>query len=233
MKIAVGFKPPKKTLAIATILILFGAGSYLLGWSSLLTVKQIEINGAPTLISEKTIAKSLNLSLGDKLARVDSRALANRLKANDWIESADISRNWINGKVVIDLQPRTPVALYTAPGKPQVALDASGASFQLMGQVPAGLPKVSSSSVASGLIAIEVFTEMPKEFSEGIERLTAVSPTNILIDGKFSDRTMQIVWGDGEDLSLKIKVITALLELPENKSIRIIDVTAPHAPIVK
>jgi cell division septal protein FtsQ len=229
----VGFKPPKKTLAIATILILFGAGSYLLGWSSLLTVKQIEINGAPTLISEKTIAKSLNLSLGDKLARVDSRALANRLKANDWIESADISRNWINGKVVIDLQPRTPVALYTAPGKPQVALDASGASFQLMGQVPAGLPKVSSSSVASGLIAIEVFTEMPKEFSEGIERLTAVSPTNILIDGKFSDRTMQIVWGDGEDLSLKIKVITALLELPENKSIRLIDVTAPHAPIVK
>jgi hypothetical protein len=233
MKIAVGFKPPKKTLAIATILILFGAGSYLLGWSSLLTVKQIEINGAPTLISEKTIAKSLNLSLGDKLARVDSRALANRLKANDWIESADISRNWINGKVVIDLQPRTPVALYTAPGKPQVALDASGASFQLMGQVAAGLPKVSSSSVASGLIAIEVFTEMPKEFSEGIERLTAVSPTNILIDGKFSDRTMQIVWGDGEDLSLKIKVITALLELPENKSIRLIDVTAPHAPIVK
>jgi cell division septal protein FtsQ len=199
----------------------------------LLTVKQIEINGAPTLISEKTIAKSLNLSLGDKLARVDSRALANRLKANDWIESADISRNWINGKVVIDLQPRTPVALYTAPGKPQVALDASGASFQLMGQAPAGLPKVSSSSVASGLIAIEVFTEMPKEFSEGIERLTAVSPTNILIDGKFSDRTMQIVWGDGEDLSLKIKVITALLELPENKSIRLIDVTAPHAPIVK
>jgi hypothetical protein len=233
MKIAVGFKPPKKTLAIATILILFGAGSYLLGWSSLLTVKQIEINGAPTLISEKTIAKSLNLSLGDKLARVDSRALANRLKANDWIESADISRNWINGKVVIDLQPRTPVALYTAPGKPQVALDASGASFQLMGQVPAGLPKVSSSSVASGLIAIEVFTEMPKEFREGIERLTAVSPTNILIDGKFRDRTMQIVWGDGEDLSLKIKVITALLELPENKSIRLIDVTAPHAPIVK
>lgn len=233
MKIAVGFKPPKKTLAIATIFILFGAGSYLLGWSSLLTVKQIEINGAPTLNSEKTIAKSLNLSLGDKLARVDSRALANRLKANDWIKSADISRNWINGKVVIDLQPRTPVALYTAPGKPQVALDASGASFQLMGQVPAGLPKVSSSSVASGLIAIEVFTEMPKEFSEGIERLTAVSPTNILIDGKFSDRTMQIVWGDGEDLSLKIKVITALLELPENKSIRLIDVTAPHAPIVK
>ena len=233
MKLAAGFKPPKKALAIATILIFFGAGSYLLGWSSLLTVKQIEINGAPTLESEKSIAKNLNISLGDKLARVDSRALANRLKANDWIKSSDISRNWFTGKVSVVLQPRTPVALYTAPGKPQVALDASGVSFQLPGQMPAGLPKVSSSSVASGLIAIALFTEMPKEFSDGIDRLTAASPTNILINGKFSGRTMQIVWGDGEDVSLKIKVISTLLELPENKSIRLIDVTAPHAPIVK
>ena len=233
MNFAIRLKAPKKTLVIAITLIIFGAGSYLLGWSSLLTVKQIEITGAPTLISEKEAAKSLNISLGDKLARVDSRALANRLKANDWIKSADISRNWFTGKVSIDLLPRTPVALYTEPGKPQVALDASGVSFKLQGKVPDGLPKVSSSSVASGLIAIAIFTEMPKEFSNGIDRLTAASPRNILINGKFSGRTMQIVWGDGEDTSLKLRVINQLLDLPENKSIRLIDVTAPLAPIVK
>jgi hypothetical protein len=103
----------------------------------------------------------------------------------------------------------------------------------LQAEIPTGLPNVISSSVASGLIAIDVFTQMPKEFSEGIDRLTAASPRNILINGKFSGRTMQIIWGDGEDTSLKLKVITALLDLPENKSIRLIDVTAPHAPIVK
>ena len=233
MKLAMRFKSPKIVVAVTTTLLVFGAGSYLLGWSSLLTVKQIEITGAPTPNSEKMIVKSLDLSPGDKLARVDSRALENRLKTNDWIKSAEISRNWINGKVAVVLQPRTPVALYTEPGQPQVALDASGASFQLPGKLPTGLPKVTSSSVASGLIAIEVFTQMPKEFSDGIDRLTAASPTNILINGKFSGRSLQIVWGDGEDTSLKLKVITALLDLPENKSIRLIDVTAPHAPIVK
>jgi cell division septal protein FtsQ len=233
MKPAMRFKSPKPVVAIATALLIFGAGSYLLGWSSLLTVKQIEITGAPTSKSEKEIAKNLNLSLGDKLARVDSRAIENRLKSNDWIKSAEISRNWLNGKVAVALQPRTPVALYTEPGQPQVALDASGITFQLPGQIPAGLPNVTSSSVASGLIAIEVFTQMPKEFSDGIDRLTAASPTNILINGKFNGRTLQIIWGDGEDTSLKLKVITALLDLPENKSIRLIDVTAPHAPIVK
>jgi cell division septal protein FtsQ len=233
MKFAARLKPSRAALAITTILIIFGGGSYLLGWSSLLIVKQIEITGAPTLKSEREIAKSLDLSIGDKLARVDARALANRLNAIEWIESADISRNWLHGKVAVDLQARTPVALYTELGKPQVALDASGISFQLPGQIPDGLPRVSSSSVASGLIAIEVFTQMPKEFSDGIDRLTTVSPTNIVINGKFSGRNLQIVWGDSEDTSLKLKVITALLDRPENKSIRLIDVTAPHAPIVK
>jgi len=233
MKLALQIKSSKVILAITTTLIIFGAGSYLLGWSSVLTVKQIEISGAPTLTSEKEIAKNLDLSTGDKLARVDSRALSNRLKANSWVESADISRNWFNGKVTVEIYPRVPVALYTEPGKPQVALDASGKIFILPGELPSGLPSVSATSVASGLIAIEVFTEMPKEFSDGIDRLTAGSPTNLVIDGKFNSRTLQIIWGDGKDTLLKIKVISALLDLPENKSIRLIDVTAPNAPIVK
>jgi cell division septal protein FtsQ len=233
MKLALQIKSSKTFIAITTTLIIFGAGSYLFGWSSLLTVKQIEITGAPTLTSEKEIAKSLNLSKGDKLARVDPRALSNRLQISDWVESADISRNWFNGKVSIKIQPRIPVALYTEPGKPQVALDASGATFILPGELPSGLPSVNATSVASGLIAIKVFTEMPKDFSEGIDHLTATSTTNLTIDGKFGGHKLQIIWGDGQETSLKITVIKALIQLPENKSIRLIDVTAPHAPIVK
>ena len=233
MKLALRIKSSKTFIGITTTLIIFGAGSYLFGWSSLLTVKQIEITGAPTLTSEKEIAKSLNLSKGDKLARVDPRALSNRLQISDWVESADISRNWFNGKVAIKIQPRIPVALYTEPGKPQVALDASGATFILPGELPSGLPSVNATSVASGLIAIKVFTEMPKDFSEGIDHLTSTSTTNLTIDGKFGGHKLQIIWGDGQETSLKITVIKALIQLPENKSIRLIDVTAPHAPIVK
>ena len=233
MKLALQMKRRKEVLAISFTLIFFGAGSYLLGWSSLLTVKQIEITGSPTAASEKEVAKSLNLTQGEKLARLDPRALSHRLKATNWIESADISRNWLNGKVTIALHPRVPVALYAEPGKPQVALDASGAIFNLPGSLPSGLANVSATSIASGLTAIKVFTEMDKEFSAGIDLLTATSSTKLTVDGKFNSHRLRIIWGDGEDTSLKIKVINALLELPENKSIRLIDVTAPHAPIVR
>ena len=226
-------KPQPTLIAAALALLIFGGGSYLLGWSNLLTVRSIEITGAPNEQAKDLIVRSLDLKTGAKLARIDPRSISARLATNNWIETSQVSRNWLNGKVEITVIPRTPVALYTEPGQPQVALDASGKTFNLPADLPDGLPKVTATSVASGLAAIKVFTELPTEFSANIDRLSAARPSNLLIYGVFSGRDLRIIWGDGLDTDLKIKVITALLDQPENKSIRMIDVTAPHAPIVK
>ena len=226
-------KPQPTLIAAALALLIFGGGSYLLGWSNLLTVRSIEITGAPNEQAKDLIVRSLDLQTGAKLARIDPRSISARLATNNWIQSSQVSRNWLYGKVEITVIPRTPVALYTEPGQPQVALDASGKTFNLPADLPDGLPKVTATSVASGLAAIKVFTELPTEFSANIDRLSAARPSNLLIYGVFSGRDLRIIWGDGLDTDLKIKVITALLDQPENKSIRMIDVTAPHAPIVK
>lgn len=226
-------KSPRTLISIALVLLIFGGGSYVLGWSNLLTVRSIEITGAPSEQSKELISRSLDIQPGEKLARIDPRSISARLAANNWIQSSQVSRNWFNGKVEISVTSRVPVALYTEPGQPQVTLDASGKIFTLPADLPDGLPKVSATSVDSGLAAIKVFTELPAEFSAGIDRLSAARPSNLLIYGVFSGRDLRIIWGDGLDTDLKIKVITALLDQPENKSIRMIDVTAPHAPIVK
>ena len=226
-------KPQPTLIAAALALLIFGGGSYLLGWSNLLTVRSIEITGAPNEQAKDLIVRSLDLQTGAKLARIDPRSISARLATNNWIQSSQVSRNWLNGKVEITVIARTPVALYTEPGQPQVALDASGKTFNLPADLPDGLPKVTATSVASGLAAIKVFTELPTEFSANIDRLSAARPSNLLIYGVFSGRDLRIIWGDGLDTDLKIKVITALLDQPENKLIRMIDVTAPHAPIVK
>lgn len=226
-------KSPRTLVAGALVVLIFGGGSYILGWSNLLTVRSIEITGAPTEQSKELITRSLDLQTGEKLARVDPRSISTRLAANNWIQSSQVSRNWLNGKVAISITSRVPVALYTEPGQPQLALDASGTTFILPADLPEGLPKVSATSIASGLAAIKVFTELPREFSAGIDRLSAARPTHLLIYGIFSGRDLRIIWGDGLETDLKIKVITALLNQPENNLIRMIDVSAPHAPIVK
>jgi hypothetical protein len=47
------------------------------------------------------------------------------------------------------------------------------------------------------------------------------------------NRKLLVQWGSLEELALKVRVYKALLALPENKSINKIDLSAPHAPIVK
>ena len=226
-------RPPKYAGAILTLVILFGGGSFLLGWSPVFTVRSVTISGAPTQESELAVARALEISKGDKLARLDPRALSNRLRSFDWIENSKVSRNWISGKISISIQTRTPIALYSEPGKPQVALDASGKTFATPSDIAQGLPKVSATSVEGGLAAIKLFTELPKSFSEKIDRMSAARIDNFLIYGEFSGQNLRIIWGDGADTDLKVEVISALLQREENKSLRMIDVSAPHAPIVK
>jgi cell division septal protein FtsQ len=223
----------KSARATLALILIFGAGSYLLGWSPLLSVRSVEIFGAPTKESQLAISRSLGIATGDKLARVDPRSLSNRLRSFDWIESSQVSRNWISGKVSISITTRTPIALYSEPGKPQVVLDASGNTFATPADIADGLPKVSAKSVDGGLAAIKVFTSLPESFSKNIDRMSAARSDNFLIYGKFEGQDLRIIWGDGEDTDLKVEVILALLQREENKDLRMIDVSAPHAPIVK
>lgn len=227
-------KTNSKTARIALVFILaFGAGSYLLGWSPLLSVRSVEIVGAPTKESQLAIARSLDIATGDKLARVDPRALSNRLRSFDWIESSRVSRNWIKGSISISIKTRTPIALYSEPSKPQVALDASGKTFATPADIADGLPKVNAKSVDAGLAVINVFTSLPKSFSKNIDRMSAARKDNFLMYGEFEGQNLRIIWGDGEDTDLKVKVIQELLKRDENMNLRMIDVSAPHAPIVK
>jgi cell division protein FtsQ len=227
-------KITSRSVRLATALVLiFGAGSYLLGWSSLLSVRSVEILGAPTKESQLAVARSLNIATGDKLARVDPRSLSNRLRSIEWIETSQVSRNWINGKVAISITIRKPIALYNEPGKPQVVLDASGKTFATPAEIADGLPKVSAKSVEGGLAAIEVFTSLPESFSKNIDRMSAARADNFLIYGQFQGQDLRIIWGNGDDIDLKVQVIEALLQREENKNLRMIDVSAPHAPIVK
>jgi hypothetical protein len=46
-------------------------------------------------------------------------------------------------------------------------------------------------------------------------------------------RQITLRFGSADDVDLKVKVFKALMALEENKKVSTIDVSAPHAPIVK
>ncbi|MEI9908175.1 MAG: hypothetical protein WDO06_10125 [Actinomycetota bacterium] len=46
-------------------------------------------------------------------------------------------------------------------------------------------------------------------------------------------RTINIFWGDATSTKLKVRVFQSLIALPENVNISFMDLSAPHAPIVR
>jgi cell division septal protein FtsQ len=219
----------RKVLATFTwIALLFGALTYLLAWSSIFSVTTVSVAGAPNIQAEKAVLTIADIATGEKIARVEPRATALRIESIDWIASAAVSRSWVSGDVLISIKPRRPSALFNGQ-----TIDRSGAIFSLPGFVPQALPRISALSTAAGLQALELYRAVPTTFQDQITSLTAFNESNFGISLKYGERDIRIKWGRNEESALKVEVISALLNLPENKKIRRIDVSAPHAPIVK
>lgn len=209
--------------------ILLTAGlAYILGWSNVLTIKEISYTGAPTKSSETTVKNLTNLEVGQRLARIETRKIAARLQSLPWVDSADLSRNWFSGKIIIAITPRLPIATFDGQ-----LMDATGKKFELPGGFKSKLPSVFARDAKSGLAAIKLFTKLPTEFSSRTSAFTATSPENINFKITEGKRSLMVIWGSDIEMDLKLRVYMALVALPENSKIREIDLTEPHSPIVK
>ena len=215
----------RTTIAIATLL--FGGLVYLLGWSSLFSVSSVTVEGAPTPQAQQRVAQIAAIAAGDQLARIDQRAIAAKLKPLTWIESVDIQRDWISKKVTIAIAPRIPVARLNS-----LFLASDGTTFALPGGTTREIPTVVTTSRTAGIAAAELFTSLPADFTKTILQMRAGNQSF-----SFTLATergpIQVRWGSDSDNELKLRVMRALLAAPENRSITQIDVSAPHAPIVK
>ncbi|CAN2195545.1 FtsQ Cell division septal protein [Candidatus Nanopelagicaceae bacterium] len=214
--------------AVALSVLIFAALVYLFAWSPVFTVRSIETSGLPSEVSGQSIIARSHIVIGAKLSRIEPRAAEKSLSELSWVQEVSVSRNWINGKVVVAISPRVAVGLYK--GK---AIDRQGAIFELPGATPRGLPVVSASSPELGLSAISLFTNLPADIREKLISLSAANESSISSWQEWGGRTIKVMWGSAHQVDLKVSVLKALLAQPENKRISRVDLSAPHAPIVK
>lgn len=213
----------RKVFSVAGIA-LFVLIVYLIAWSSLFTVSKVVVTGT----EQTSIQRLSGVSIGEKLARVEPRSVGAKLQLELWIEGVKLSRNWINGTVTIEVTPRIPIGIFAGR-----FIDKDGTIFDIPGGSPQSLPVVEASSTEVGLFAIELFTQIPQTFRSKVITIKAKNQDSFELNLKEGSRMLNLIWGSNSDLNLKIKVYEALVALKENSKISIIDVSAPHAPIVK
>jgi cell division septal protein FtsQ len=210
-----------RRLIILLSAVLLAAAAYVLGWSTLFTVSAIEIKGSTTTLNSGIVK-------GQKLARVEPRAVAARFENLDWVEDAQVSRNWISGKVRIDLIERTPVAIYN-----NKVIDSNGKSFVLRTTPSRELVQIQAGDLTAATKAVMFFTSLPEDLKSGLSVVKVRSTGALVLVVNNSGKNLEIRWGIDGDNELKLKVYKALIALPENASIKRVDVSAPNAPIVK
>lgn len=215
------------------VVVIVSALAYLLGWSSILSVKSVEISGAPTAAIQVEIETKSQIKIGQQLARVNPQSVARKIEKSPWIKEAAISRDWLSGLVRIEVSPRQPLAFFNSDQIPGQTIDEEGQLFTLPGYTNPDLALISAKSPESALKANELFTQLPENFRAQITSMTATSSNTFTLNSIIGGRELRIRWGDSQDIALKISVINKLLKLPENKRINLIDVVAPYAPIVK
>jgi cell division septal protein FtsQ len=210
----------KPLIALATA-ISVGLASYALGWSTLFTVSSVEIKGTDQFLPQ-------NVKVGEKLARVEPRAVASTYENFAFVQDAQVSRNWISGKVTISITTRTPVAIFN-----NQAIDASGKAFMVKGDLPAALPQIQAGNIEIAVTAVEFMTSLPDEIRSDLKILKVRSTGAYVLEVDVEGRKVEVRWGLATDNELKAKVYKALLAQPENAKLKRMDLSAPHAPIVK
>jgi cell division septal protein FtsQ len=208
-------------------LILFVSGvllisaTYVLGWSSLFTVSSVEIIGTKSQLSS-------DISEGDRLARIEPRAVAAKFEDLDWVADAQVSRNWVSGKVTIEITERTPVAIFN-----KTVIDSTGKSFALRGTPSSTLVQIQAVDLTAATKAVTFFSSLPADLKSALKVVKVRSTGALVLEVDNAGKNLEIRWGNDGDNELKLKVYKALIALPENAEIKRVDVSAPHAPIVK
>ena len=211
----------KHRLLIALTLVLFAIATYALGWSNLFTVSSIEIKGTKVHLSS-------TIKPGEKLARVETHAVAKEFEVHDWIKHAEVSRNWFNGKITITITERTPIAIYN-----NRAIDSDGASFIITSQNIQGLPRIQAPTIALAVTAAAFYSSLPHGIAGSVQLVKVRAGDLYTLEMKAKAKIIEVSWGTNTENLLKAKVYSALIARPENSTVRRIDLTAPHAPIVK
>lgn len=234
MKRRLGRSTNLRRLALIFTLLAVVLVAYALGWSSLFTVKNVVVLGVPVKNETQMIRDSVHI--GEKMARLEPRTVTNSLRKFSWFDHADLSRNWLKGTVTIRVWARTPVAGYEGR-----LIDSKGVIFDLPGTDTSHLPLVTAPGTSLAKLAIDLFTQLPEEMRDAVEGVSVQGPHSVTMTlrktfdspNKTLDKTITLIWGDLTDTALKVKVYQALLALPENSEVSTINVSAPHAPIVK
>jgi cell division protein FtsQ len=191
------------------LLLVGGVAIYAAGWTGLMGVNAVEVEGASTLSPEELIAVA-DIPQGTPMMRVDVRAATARLADLPQLSSVDVRREWPR-TVVLSVSERGAVAVQKAADGWEL-LDDKGIPFAVVPDRPKDLPTVArSGDEATNTAMLAALAQMSPEVRSRVAQISATSPNAIRLTLRKSDAVVN--WGSPEQSDYKSDVLAVLLDV--------------------
>jgi cell division protein FtsQ len=212
------------TGAIAVVAVVAGV-LWVVFVSSAFSATTVSVTGISVLTADEVTAAA-QVPLGTPLARLDTAAIATRVKQLKAVSDVTVTRSVPHG-VRIAVKERTAVYAVSS-GSGFDLVDAQGVAFTSVADAPKGLV-VASITGSDDRLRRDVATvvrALPQALRDRAVLVSAESPDSIVIE---LSGGAEVVWGSAENSAQKAQVIAALLSVKAS----VYDVSSPSHPTTK
>lgn len=211
--------------ALVALVVLLGAGVWVVRWSSLLAVRTVTVEGI-SLLTVGQVREAGWIAEGTPLARVNVGAVASRVAELPAVQSVRVHRSWPD-TIRIVVTERTPVYQVRDAGR-YYWVDRTGTIFHVAGQVRPGLPQALADPGDKRLLGDLATTvaSLSTTLRSQTDHLEATSPDAIVV---VLSKDRRVVWGSADQSATKSTVATAMLGTPA----RTYDVSSPDHPTAR
>jgi cell division protein FtsQ len=211
---------------IASVLLvaLTATGIWLVFFSSVLTVKHVDVRGESQLTTQRVL-DAADVPIGGHLVDLDLDAIRTRVAGLAVVKRVDVSRDWPDG-VLIKITERHEVAVVDIGGTYQ-AMDSDGVLFKSYPRPPAGLPRVvAGAHIGSDALAeaARVLDSLPAGLAARVDHVGVRGIDQVTLSMR-SGAT--VIWGSDAQSRLKAEVLQHLLARPASTY----DVSVPGQPV--
>ncbi|HLN77375.1 MAG TPA: FtsQ-type POTRA domain-containing protein [Nocardioidaceae bacterium] len=212
-------------VVLVALAVLVGTG-WLVFFSSVLTVKGVQIEGLDVL-KRAQVRRAAAVPIGQPLATVSLDSIAARVEGLAPVKSVDVSRSWPD-QVRIAVVEREAVAVVEREGVVR-GVDDEGVLFRDYPSVPRGLPviRISAATRTEALAeAARVIDALPDSLARQVDHLAVATVDSITLQLR-NGKT--VLWGSADDSKSKAEVLAVLLRHKAS----VYDVSVPGQPKIK
>lgn len=208
-------------IGVPALAVIAGVLVWLVFFSSVLVLKTVMVTGTAILAEDEVLHRA-EAPIGVPLARVDERAVGERVAQLAAVDQVTVRRHWPD-KLEIRVAERTPV-FGVGNGERPMLVDAAGAVFP--GPKPEGLLLADGPLDNPRLLAdtATVVNALPLDLRVRAQRVSFSSTDAITVQ---LDDDIEVFFGSAEQAELKAQVALALTRGTAAKHI---DVSAPTHP---